>query len=1061
MSFVKTSKSQRLAHIELSDGTPQITKTAAASIPSFYAQPGTVGTLDIKAALDKVAEAYDISANPSDYIFEAVRAVTAGVPNENGDAFHKNELLRFDHRLGCKVYQTFILKPHHVNHKADNPKTARGVILDAHYNEDSAALPSCPSCNAKTAERQDRDDLTGLYCRKCGSTVKDEFVEILIAIDRNKDPSFAEGVRTGVLNATSMGCVCDSTTCNVCNHIAYSKAEFCNHIRGGNKKKTFKTASGDKQAFEWCNNVIFTEDSRVDQPADPKALQREVFSLAAQRDAEAAKPDALRNESEMLLLSKRIAELEARIAQLQAPQPQQQQPQQVEQPAAEPVKPHSIDQYVHDQEEVTPDPLSLNEMGVRTEPGSGGLNVMENLAARAADDLDDILFAPTNSQKGNVHMANFKFRSAYKDLQAQITEQGNVRIASPGGTLFVVEAAEPMESDAAREFGAEVLRHVAEYGLVRTMNAFGAVPSPKIASILDKGIYDFADGRKDGEKPIKDGGDDDFKDKREQPEKKINADGEVDRASKPPPHDEKDSTLADGEVDHAEGRSKGSDSTVKDNEAPQKSKPSKKTVSDDTLSDGVVDHKDKKPGKTAQAKTAGEDGPPSKSKQDDASKPSASKSKPASKPSASKSKPSASKPAASKPPEKKSDDLDSEVDNAFDSATSAPEGGSIQEAAQMWVALRELVGSVPAPEAKQIVAQIDDKLFKLMASGADVPMADALLALMQKLEPAVASAGQPGGELAGGDAVSILAQIADTLGQMSAAPAAPAAAPEAAPAAPPAAPAQEPAMPIAAAKDSKGKWVKPWENKSKKSGSKPSKAASKSKKSKLSKSASKTSKAACGSKCAGCDKCAGKTAQKHETRIERLYKARIATLKQERDAAVAKQAGVVGEKFKRALKLAATRQRLNLEESPIKVAFADVLLSPMDLPGDEYYPGMDLDLTQTIIERAAADGFDSFVSRLVERAAEFMKMSDEAFAAVEADVDNLQPVMPVTASAEPKRASNQKRAAARQGNMHLAPSATVEAPARGGHDRSAVAGALSNTKIRRTSAVLGRKPEDY
>src|SRR5271170_7906721 len=69
-------------------------------------------SIDIKAALELVADAYKLSSNPKDYVFEAIRGNTVNVPNDNSDCFGKDELLRFDHRLGKRVYRTYELKPH-------------------------------------------------------------------------------------------------------------------------------------------------------------------------------------------------------------------------------------------------------------------------------------------------------------------------------------------------------------------------------------------------------------------------------------------------------------------------------------------------------------------------------------------------------------------------------------------------------------------------------------------------------------------------------------------------------------------------------------------------------------------------------------------------------------------------------------------------------------------------------------------------------------------------------------------------------------------------------------
>lgn len=315
--------------------------TAPPQVPSYYVDGAR--KIDIRGILEKVAEKYKISDNPTDYIFEAIRANTTNVPNENHDAFHKNELLRFDTRLGMPVYMTYIAKPHHLNHNASDPKRAQGVILDSHYNDDAPALPNCPTCLSKTASEEDRD-VTGLHCKKCGSVVKDEFVEILVAVDRVKAPELVRGIQAGLLNAGSMGCGCSTTSCNVCDHTARTVSDFCKHIKGSAKgslwlkegseefkritseeAKKYLKAAGYKtdrrqdepfiavkcagvaaphnglgalkfatpgkpvsfeirKAFENCQGVEFEEYSRVHRPADPKARTTELLKAASSSD---------------------------------------------------------------------------------------------------------------------------------------------------------------------------------------------------------------------------------------------------------------------------------------------------------------------------------------------------------------------------------------------------------------------------------------------------------------------------------------------------------------------------------------------------------------------------------------------------------------------------------------------------------------------------------------------------------------------------------------------------------------------------------------------------------
>lgn len=212
MSFIKYARLPIVKMLDgkFVDGKLVFNKTAATDSDDMSIYKSDKATINVQALLDMTAKEYDISVNPQDYIFEAARAVTAEEPNFNGDAFPREELLRFDHRLSKAIYQTFIGKPHHINHRADDPKTSRGVVLDASYNDLTPPLESCPSCNNRTAEAEGRDK-TGIHCAKCGSTVKDEFVELLIAIDTKKDPTFAEGVRSGALDSLSMGCFIPGT----------------------------------------------------------------------------------------------------------------------------------------------------------------------------------------------------------------------------------------------------------------------------------------------------------------------------------------------------------------------------------------------------------------------------------------------------------------------------------------------------------------------------------------------------------------------------------------------------------------------------------------------------------------------------------------------------------------------------------------------------------------------------------------------------------------------------------------------------------------------------------
>jgi hypothetical protein len=228
------------------------------------------GRIDIEGALKDIASEYAISKNPRDFLYIPIRANSVGVPNENGDAFSRKESLRFDHKIGRRVYQTYIAKPHHVNHRADNPRMARGFIADVHYNDLNPMPPEW---------KQRYEASTGM------AQPRDEFVEALLAVDMKKDPYLAKGLKSGAINAFSMGCECESTRCSICDKVATNKLEFCPHIRYGNKMQWFddpKVPGRKIQAFEYCEGVNYSELSAVDQPADPRALvQGEAFQMRA------------------------------------------------------------------------------------------------------------------------------------------------------------------------------------------------------------------------------------------------------------------------------------------------------------------------------------------------------------------------------------------------------------------------------------------------------------------------------------------------------------------------------------------------------------------------------------------------------------------------------------------------------------------------------------------------------------------------------------------------------------------------------------------------------------
>jgi len=183
--------------------------------------------------LRAIANIYNLSDNIDDYVFPVLRAVTADIPNDNGDRFTHQELTRFSPKHRCQVYETFRFDPYHVEHAASDPKTARGFLPDVRYNTDNH---------------------------------KDKHILCVAAIDTKKDPVLAEGILTGKLTDCSMGCVCEAVRCSACHHVAYNDDDLCDHLRF----HMMATING-QLVFEDCLGVEFVELSQVSQGADRKA----------------------------------------------------------------------------------------------------------------------------------------------------------------------------------------------------------------------------------------------------------------------------------------------------------------------------------------------------------------------------------------------------------------------------------------------------------------------------------------------------------------------------------------------------------------------------------------------------------------------------------------------------------------------------------------------------------------------------------------------------------------------------------------------------------------------
>jgi len=1038
MSILKFAKVEILAYSEYDQdrtepsGSLKFKRTAQLhdGQSSFYENQVAANKIDIAAMLGEVAEQYDISSNPSDYLFEAIRACTAGVSNENGDAFSRQELLRFDQRLARRVYQTFVLKPHHVNHRTDNAKAARGVILDAHYNDSTPPLEVCPGlegkCGNRTAERENRDDATGLNCKKCGHTVKDEFVELFLAVDKKKDPKFADGVRTGALDSGSMGCECESTVCNVCAHRAFSKQQFCDHIRRG-KKKTFKTASGDKVAFEWCEGVIFSEYSRVGQPADPKAKQREIFQMAASIADEAKTGHDV---------SKRIAQLKSMAMELA-------------------VTLDALDkQAQHDL--TTCECGHAKAMHGRAFDGSAGdckmckCKCFKAPTAKVAQMAPPEVGAPApatvpeqtppNAQKNEGLEAIEEIKDTHPELYRTLH-----RILDPGSgdgqpvsiTEFTEEQKNKQEMPKTpAEMGIDP-DGVPAAGLSGRFEHSGSAVTVQDVSLKQLTASNISEASNDFTI--------------------LHKELAMDLAFAPAYHDLQASVTPNGNI--RVFASQGDIFTVRPNPKPV-SKEAGMELADQILTsianNGLVETAmefnatfksraasvlDNAIADFVGGRKDGDGGPITEHHDDD------------------------KQPPLAKPPSA------TDAEHTTDHENIAGEGGnSVTDHHEPDHVLPD-----GAPDSTITGQQESDMAEKRKdrSVGKDHTIDDHVTDHAK-----VASAKCSKHDKAD-CAECKTAQVAPMSGTT-----APAAAPVAPTGPGPAMASSEKcathgAMDCAACKmggmdhesnqyvkEQGGKWVvlqkgtgKVLSHHDTKEDAEASfRAMMMNKHSGTEAPADgKTAEAKCSCgdiACKGCDK--GKKA----AREEKLALARVAKLEKEsaeKLANVEKEAlKKVEAKFGRAIKLAALRQRLNLEQSPIKVAFGDALLSELDLGGDEFFPGMDSRTAVAIVETACADGFDPFVASLLGRAREFMAMSEEALAVIEKDASqNLQVQAPPETEAPQARSANTDlRRQASHGNMAIASRPTPEEPSpRGGRESrtAAIRSALSGTKVSRTT----------
>jgi len=126
---------------------------------------------------------YNISPRVDDYIVVPVAIVPTEIPNLNGFAMPLEELTAFVPHRKQLAYQTWAGCPTHENHEADNPRNAKGIVVDS-------VLKKSP--------------FESIW-----------YMTQLLAFDKTKDPTLCEKILDDNQNSYSMGCTAQWYMCSV------------------------------------------------------------------------------------------------------------------------------------------------------------------------------------------------------------------------------------------------------------------------------------------------------------------------------------------------------------------------------------------------------------------------------------------------------------------------------------------------------------------------------------------------------------------------------------------------------------------------------------------------------------------------------------------------------------------------------------------------------------------------------------------------------------------------------------------------------------------------------
>ncbi len=195
--------------------------------------------------LPYAAKAFDLSTELKDYYITAAPLLTTEISNRNGVAFPNNEVLAWNRDLGRQAYKGWQGMPLHVEHKADNPKEAIGVVADVTIKQ-----------------------IKGFN----GSRILK--IVALVAVDTTKNTAITHPIRDGLRTTWSMGCYVNHYSCGYCGALEGK----CQHI-DPKKPVEFYEIDG-VLVFRNVHGVTPFEFSSVADPAFPAAIHRHDWAMA-------------------------------------------------------------------------------------------------------------------------------------------------------------------------------------------------------------------------------------------------------------------------------------------------------------------------------------------------------------------------------------------------------------------------------------------------------------------------------------------------------------------------------------------------------------------------------------------------------------------------------------------------------------------------------------------------------------------------------------------------------------------------------------------------------------